>query len=505
MTRDASEEQDLEFTTNDALVLKCIREFPGLNDDEISARSGVVPRQQVNQICRRLKEKGEILRVKRRGFKITNYPAGDRAPTIHVGIIGFGVVGVGTYQTLLENQASIDQKVGRPVRVKRIADVDWARPRPVDVPRDLQTTDANAILEDPEISIVVECIGGLLPSRALLLRALRSGKNVVTSNKELIARCGADLFEACARPKVDLMFEGSVGGGIPIIRPLKNCLAGNRIERVMGIVNGTTNYILSKMMQEGTEFAEALAEAQRLGYAEPDPTNDVEGYDATFKLAILASIAFESRVRVEGIYREGITQLTAVDMEYARQLGCTIKLLAIGSLANGEISLRVHPTLLPTTHPLAAVGGPFNAIFVHGSSVGEVMFYGQGAGARPTGSAMVGDIIDVARNIVNSSTGRISCTCFGQRPTQPIEELVTRFYVRTTVADRPGVLAAIATVFGEEGVSLESVLQKQATGDRAEIVWLTHETRERQMRQSLARLEAMPEVETVNACLHAEL
>lgn len=424
---------------------------------------------------------------------------------IYVGIIGFGIVGSGTYQTLRDNQVSIDQKVGRAVRVKRIADIDWSRPRPVEVPKEVQTTDADVILNDPSIGIVVESIGGIEPSRSFLLRALRSGKSVVTSNKELIARHGAELFAACVGPRVDLMFEGSVGGGIPILRPLKSCLAGNRITRLMGIVNGTTNYILTKMMQEGTEFADALAEAQRLGYAEPDPTNDVEGYDATYKLAILASIAFETRVRVEDVYREGITGLSAVDMEYARQLGCTIKLLAIASLEEEAVALRVYPALLSTAHPLAAVGGPFNAIFIRGSSVGEVMFYGQGAGSLPTGSAMVGDIIDVARNIVNGSTGRISCTCFEQRPVQPIEDLTTRFYLRTTVADRPGVLAAIAAVFGEEGVSLESVLQKSASGKRAEIVWVTHETRERQMRQSLVRLEALPEVDTINACVHAEL
>jgi len=423
---------------------------------------------------------------------------------IYVGIIGFGIVGAGTYQTLCENQASIDRKVGRPVRVKRIADLDWSRPRPVEVPKEVQTTDANAILDDPEISIVVECIGGIRPSREYLLRALRSGKNVVTSNKELIARHGADLFDACATPRVDLMFEGSVGGGIPILRPLKSCLAGNRITRVMGIVNGTTNFILSKMMEEGAEFADALAEAQRLGYAEPDPTNDVEGHDATFKLAILASIAFETRVRVEEIYREGITHLAAVDMEYARQLGCTIKLLAIGTLVDGAVSLRVHPTLLPTTHPLAAVGGPFNAIFVHGSSVGEVMFYGQGAGRLPTGSAMVGDIIDVARNIRAGATGRVACTCFEGKEVRPIAELETRFYLRTEVADRPGVLAAIAGVFGEEGVSLASVLQMGASGETAEIVWLTHETRERQMRRSLERIAKLPEVHRINSCIRAE-
>ncbi len=426
---------------------------------------------------------------------------------IYVGIIGFGTVGSGTYKTLLENQESIALKVGRPVRVKKIVDVDWTRPRITDVavPKEVQSTDIKEILDDPEISIVVESIGGIKPSLDFLLRALRAGKSIVTSNKELVARHGQDLFEACEEPGVDVMFEGAVGGGIPIIRPLKSCLAGNRITRVMGIVNGTTNFILSKMFNEGAEFSDALAEAQRLGYAEPNPTNDVEGFDSAFKLTILASIAFESRVHFEDVAREGITRLTARDMQYARQLGCTIKLLAIGSLVGEQIALGVHPVLLPLTHPLASVSGPFNAIFVRGSSVGEVMFYGPGAGSMPTGSAMVGDIIDVARNIVNGSTGRITCTCYTQRAPLPVEEIETRFYLRTTVADRPGALAAIATVFGEEGVSLQSVLQMSASGEQAEIVWLTHETKQRQMDRSLERLQAMPEVSEINACLHAEM
>ena len=418
---------------------------------------------------------------------------------IYVGIIGFGTVGSGTYKTLLDNQASIDRKVGRPVRVKKIVDVDWSRPRITDVPvpPEVQSTDINDILGDPEISIVVESIGGIKPSLDFLLRALSSGKNVVTSNKELVARHGQDLFAACAAPQVDFMFEGAVAGGIPILRPLKSCLAGNRITRIMGIVNGTTNFILSKMFNEGAEFEDALAEAQRLKYAEQDPTNDVEGFDSSFKLAILASIAFESRVRLQDISREGITKLAACDMQYARQLGCTIKLLAIGALVGESVALSVNPVLIPLTHPLAAVNGPFNAIFVRGSSVGEVMFYGQGAGSLPTGSAMVGDIIDVARNIVHGSTGRISCTCYSKRPMLPVDEIETRFYLRMTVADRPGVLAAIATIFGEEEVSIRSLLQTSAAEDQAEIVWLTHETKQRQMRRSLERVKELPEVRAV--------
>ncbi|MBN1460099.1 MAG: homoserine dehydrogenase [Armatimonadetes bacterium] len=426
---------------------------------------------------------------------------------IYVGILGFGKIGSGTYKTLVDNQASIDRKVGRPVRVKRLVDVDWTTPRPIDceIPAELTSTSADDVLEDPDIAIVVETIGGTKPAREFVLKALESGKNVVTSNKELIARHGKELFEAAQQRQLDLMFEGSVGGGIPILRPLKQCLAANRIGQIMGIVNGTTNFILTQMAEEGAEFGEALSEAQQLGYAEADPTNDVEGFDATFKLAILASIGFETRVQVESVFREGITGLAARDMEYARQFGCVIKLLAIGAQIDGQLELRVHPTLLSTRHPLAAVKGPFNAIFVQGSSVGEVMFYGPGAGTMPTGSAVAGDIIDVARNIRSEATGRVACTCFEDKPALPIEELETSYYLRLQVADQPGVLAAIATVFGEEGVSLASVLQMDAAGDRAEIVWLTHKTRERQMRRSLERLSGLDSVHEISSVIRAEM
>jgi len=425
---------------------------------------------------------------------------------IYVGIIGYGKIGTGTLKTLLDNQENIDRKVGRQVRVKRLVDVDWTSPRPfaIDVPQEIKTTAADDVLEDPDISIVVETMGGTKPAREFVLKALQSGKNVVTSNKELIARHGKELFEAAAERNLDLMFEGSVGGGIPILRPLKQCLAANRISRIMGIVNGTTNFILTQMAEGGAEFEEALKEAQRLGYAEPDPTNDVDGFDAAFKLAILGSIAFESRVYVEDIYREGIAKVGARDMEYARQLGYAVKLLAIGAEVDGGLEMRVHPTLLPTGHPLAAVGGPFNAIFVRGSSVGEVMFYGQGAGTMPTGSAVVGDIIDVARNIRSGATGRIACTCFEGRRVKPMDEVTTRHYLRLQVADRPGVLAAIAKVFGEEGVSLSSVLQMDASGETAEIVWLTHPAQEGRMRRSLARLEKLPEVDEISSWIRAE-
>jgi len=429
-----------------------------------------------------------------------------REHPIYVGIVGFGNVGSGTYKTLVDNQVSIDRKVGQPVRVKKVADVDWSRPRPVGVvvPTELRTTDARELINDAGISIIVESIGGVSPALDLVLGALRAGKSVVTSNKELIARHGKELFEAAAERGLDLAFEASVGGGIPIIRPLKSCLAGNRVNRIMGIVNGTTNFILTRMTEEKAEFAQALAEAQRLGYAEPDPTSDVEGFDACFKLAILASIGFETRVGVESIYREGITGLAARDMDYARQFGYVVKLLAIGAEVEGALELRVHPTLLPRVHPLAAVSGAFNAIFVSGSSVGEVMFYGQGAGPMPTGSAMVGDIVDVARNVRFGATGRVACTCFDEKPVQPIEDLSTRYYLRTQVADRPGVLAAIAKVFGEEGVSLASVLQMDASGETAEIVWLTHTTTERQMRRSLERMAALPEVHQINSRIRVE-
>jgi len=416
---------------------------------------------------------------------------------IRIGILGFGNVGAGAYQVLEENAEAIALKVGSRLEVARVADIDWQRPRPVEVPADKRATDAQAVIADPAIDIIVETIGGTDPALDFVLCALRAGKCVVTSNKELIAKHGREILEEADQRGLDVYFEGAVGGGIPIIQPLKQALAANRIQSVVGIVNGTTNYILTRMADGSHDFAHSLAEAQRLGYAEPDPTDDIEGHDAAYKLAILAAIAFNSRAPLEHIYREGISRIAPADMLYARELGYVVKLLAIGHDRGDSVELRVHPTFLPQTHPLAAVTDVFNAVFVEGSAVGRLMFYGRGAGSRPTGSAVAGDIIEVARNINSGAAGRIPCTCFEARPVKPMDEVVTKHYLRMEVADRPGVLAKIAAVFGEEGVSLASVVQKAATGEGAEIVWVTHESVERAVRRSLERIRALPEVAEV--------
>jgi len=427
-------------------------------------------------------------------------------PPIYLGLLGFGNVGSGTLYTLEKNQHSIALKVGRPLEVKMVADIDWERPRPLEVglSREQKTEDAWAVVEDPDIQIVIECIGGLEPAGELVLRALRNGKSVVTSNKELIAKRGHEILQEAEKHKVDICFEGAVAGGIPIIRPLKESLAGNRISRLMGIVNGTTNYILTRMTQEGSDFAAALAEAQMRGYAEANPREDIEGFDAAYKLAILAAIAFESRVKVEQVYREGITGMSGVDIGYARQLGYVVKLLAIGEDSPEGLELRVHPVFLARSHPLAAVDDVFNAIWLQGSSVGEVMFYGRGAGPLPTGSAVVGDVIEVARNLRHGATGRLPCTCFSDKPVKDISQIETKYYLRTEVVDRPGVLGGIASVFGEEGVSLASVLQSRASGEEAEIVWVTHRVKENRMRRALERLRALDSVRQVCSWIRVE-
>jgi len=431
-------------------------------------------------------------------------PNGMARDVIRIGILGFGKVGGGAYQVLEENADSIALKVGSRLEIARVADIDWQRPREVDLPQEKRATDARAVIEDPAIDIIVETIGGTDPALGFVLAALRAGKCVVTSNKELIAKHGREILEEADARGLDIYFEGAVGGGIPIIQPLKQSLAANRIASIVGIVNGTTNYILTQMASGGGDFAHALAEAQRKGYAEPDPTDDIEGNDAAYKLAILASIAFNSRAAIDQIYREGISRIAPADMVYARELGFVVKLLAIGRDRGDAVELRVHPAFLPQSHPLAAVSDVFNAIFVEGSAAGRLMFYGRGAGARPTGSAVVGDIIEVARNINHGARGRVPCTCFAERPVKPMDEVVTKHYVRMQVADRPGVLAKIAAVFGDEGVSLASVVQKAASGGGAEIVWVTHESLERAVRRSLDRIRALPEVNEISNWVRVE-
>ncbi|MCX8052265.1 MAG: homoserine dehydrogenase [Armatimonadetes bacterium] len=423
---------------------------------------------------------------------------------INIGVVGFGKVGAGAVKLLLENADSIARKVGSRLEIRRIADIDITTPRPVEIDNSILTTDANEIINDPSIDIVIETIGGVDPAGELIRRALHAGKHVATANKELIAKEGETLLPLAAELKRDLMFEASVGGGIPIIRPLKNCLAGNEITEVKGIVNGTTNYILSKMKDDGLSFDHALREAQEKGYAELDPASDVEGHDAAYKITILASIAFTSRADVTKVYREGITAITADDMRYADHLGFVIKLLAVAKRLDGGMSVRVHPAFVPKSHPLAHVNGVFNGILVRGNAVGEVMFYGPGAGGDAAGSAVVGDVIDIARNINFGATARVPCTCFDTRPMLGTESITCRNYVRIVAEDKPRVLAAIAAGFADNDVSIQSVLQRVLPDSTAEIVWLTHEAPEPRMRAALEEIRALPVIKQIGSWIRVE-
>ena len=424
---------------------------------------------------------------------------------VRVGIIGYGVVGGGLFRILTENADEIARRTGASVRVTTVADVDWTRERDFPVPEELRTTDGMALCTDPNVDIVVETIGGIGKAYEFVMAAIEAGKSVVTSNKEMMAKRGATILDAARAKGVDVEFEGAVGGVIPIIRSLKESLEANRIESIAGIVNGTTNYILTKMSQEGREYADVLAEAQRLGYAEADPTADVEGIDAQNKIAILAAIAFGTRVDVDQVYREGISKLSPADIEYARQMGYVIKLLAIARRCDGEIELRVHPSLVPTDHPLASVNGVFNAILVHGDACDDVMLYGRGAGAMPTGSAVAGDVIDCARNILRGTSSRVPCTCEGNATVKSIDDVVCKSYVRMRVRDRPGVLGSIATILGQEGVSIESVIQRANVGeDLAEIVWVMHSGPRRELHNALNAIGALGIVDCIAGWLPVE-
>ena len=420
----------------------------------------------------------------------------EAAECIRVGMLGFGTVGTGAYRMLQDNREAIARKVGVAIEVVRIGIKDNEKPRIA--PKELFTTRLNEIVDDPSIDVVLELIGGLSPAGELIERALKNGKHVVTANKELIAKHGAQLVELAARERLDLHFEAAVGGGIPLIQPLKHQLAGNDVMRLMGIVNGTTNVILTKMTQEGGEFDEALAEAQAKGYAEADPTADVDGYDAQYKIAILASIAFGREVQPDAVYREGIRHITKKDIAYADLLGYTIKLLGIAEARKDGLLARVHPTFLPKDHPLASVNGVYNAVWIQGDFVGDVMFSGRGAGSDPTGSAVVGDLIDVSRNIRLGGAGNTvpyepcgSCL--------PISENVCRFYFRVAVVDKPKVLGVIAMTIGDFDVSLAAMEMRLLDPSRnlGEIVFLTHPCRESNFRSALEALGKTGVVEEI--------
>jgi len=424
---------------------------------------------------------------------------------IQVGILGFGIVGGGLYKVLTDNAESITQRVGRPVEVRKIADVDWSRPRDFNAPDELRTTDAREIIDDPAIDIVVETIGGVDPALQFVMAAIEAGKSVVTSNKEMIARHGDEILSAAAAKSVDVQFEGAVGGVIPVIRTLKESLDADRIDEIMGIVNGTTNYILTQMSREKVAFDTALGEAQQLGYAEADPTDDVEGIDAANKLAILSAIAFGHRVDVDEIYREGISRILPEDIAYAEKMGYVVKLLAIARRReDGRFETRVHPVLLAATHPLAAVVGPFNAIFVRGQACDEVMLYGRGAGALPTGAAVAGDVVDCARNIAHGASGRVPCACVGQAQIVPMGQVRSRVYVRMRVKDQAGVLGTIATILGSQSVSIASVIQEDTDGKTADIVWIVHECEDDQLTSALGAIRSLPIVESIPARIRVE-
>ncbi len=419
--------------------------------------------------------------------------------TIKVGLLGFGTVGGGVVQIFQTNAAMMARKTGADLQIKKILVRDLKKPRAVHCDAQL-TTDPAEILNDPEIQIVVELLGGEEPAHSLMLAALQNGKHVVTANKDVIARHGRELFAAAEQHGVNLLFEASVGGGIPIIRPLKRCLAANRITEVMGIVNGTTNYMLDKMTTDGVDFATVLAEAQAKGYAEADPTADVGGWDAARKIAILASIAFGTRVSLEDVSVEGITRIEPEDIDYGRELDYVVKLLAIAQENEKGVNARVHPAFIHKSHPLAAVRDVFNAIFVRGDAVGDTMFYGRGAGALPTASAVCADVMEAAREICSHSSSHILCTCFEEKRIFSIAETESPYYIRLLAEDRPGVMAAIAGAFGSQQVSLNSVIQKRRVGNRAEIVLITYKVNDADLQlavQTLAGLSVVNKVSTV--------
>lgn len=425
---------------------------------------------------------------------------------INIGLLGAGTVGGGLIQVLQKNAQEIQQKVGLPIKITKILDRHIDEKRKEYGDQYIFTNNVDDILNDPEIDIVVELLGREHPAKEFITKALENGKNIVTANKDVIARYGAELFPLAEKNNCDLLFEGSVCGGIPIIGPLKNSLAANQIHTIMGIVNGTTNYMLSKMSNEHLDYAEVLKEAQAKGYAESDPTADVGGLDAARKIAILASIAFNTRISLDDVLVAGIENIEACDIKYAQSLGYAVKLLAIAKndLENG-IMACVTPTMLPLQHPLAGVNGVYNAVFVDGDAIGEAMFLGLGAGRLPTASSVCGDIIEISRNMLHKSTGRINCTCFKDKKLCPPEKISAPVYIRLQVIDKPGALAAIAAAFGAQNVSLRNVIQTDnALTKKAEIVVITHSVSESDLQMALQILKVLPVVEKVCCVIRVE-
>jgi homoserine dehydrogenase len=422
--------------------------------------------------------------------------------TLRVGLLGCGTVGTAVTWLLHDHREDIARRAGCRLEVAKVAVRDPSKRRDVPVHPSAFTGDPGEVIDDPDVDIVCELMGGSEPAGSLILAAFDRDKPVVTANKELLSTRGRELFDASDVKGLDLYFEAAVGGGIPLVRPLKESLTAERLTSIIGIVNGTTNYVLTRMSEDGMSFAEALGEAQRLGYAEADPTADVDGHDAAAKCAILASIAFNARVVAGDVYREGIGAVTTEDIEFARRLGYVVKLLAIAELHGERVAARVHPAMIPSGHPLAAVRDAFNGVFVEGPTVGELMFYGRGAGGEATATAVVGDLVTVARNLLAGARG-VGCTCFLERTVRPMSEMEGQYYILLRVEDRPGVLAEIASVFGRNDVSIKSVWQ-EGTGADAQLVFITHRAREGSFQQAVTELGGVGAVEEVRSILRVE-
>ncbi|MGE5629942.1 MAG: homoserine dehydrogenase [Caulobacteraceae bacterium] len=423
---------------------------------------------------------------------------------IKIAILGLGNVGQGVWKILNTNKNEIMMKCGYEIEVAKILVRDANKARSVKVPQEVITTDANDIFNDDSIKIVVELMGGAEPAREYMLRAMKCKKHVVTANKLVIATQGEELFRTADEEKVLFYYEASVGGGIPVIREINESLTANKIEKIVGIINGTTNYILSKMTLEGMDFDEALKEAQSKGYAEADPTSDVEGYDAAYKLAIMSSLSFGTKVDVASIYREGICNIKAVDITYADKFGYVIKLLAVGKEAFGKLELRVHPAMVPKEHPIANVNDSFNAIFIKGNAVGDLMLYGRGAGDLPTGSAVVGDIISILRNNVDLSSLYALKNSVSPKKVQSVYENSSGYYIRLEVKDQPGVLGEIAAILGKYNVSILSVNQDMNSDNSVSLVFLTHETLEGNIAESIKYIKKLDKVNRLENIIRIE-
>lgn len=417
---------------------------------------------------------------------------------IKVGLIGFGTVGAGVVKILQKNSRLIEKRMGAKIILKRIADIDTKTDRGVKLKSGILTTRVDDVIKDPEIDIVMELIGGIEPAKTFILKAIRNKKHIITANKALLALHGDEIFSAAHRFGVDVNFEASVGGGIPLIRSIKEGLVANRIHSIFGILNGTSNYILSKMTDEGRNFREVLKEAQEKGYAEADPTYDVEGIDAAHKLAILIRLAFGTPLQFKEIFIGGISEITPLDIQFSREFGYRIKLLAIAKIDQGKIEARVHPTMIPEGRLLSTVEGVFNAIYIKGDATGPTLFYGQGAGQMPTGSAVVSDLVELGRNLLVQATGRrVPLLSFQESaiekiPLKKMEEVVMPFYMRFSALDRPGVLSRILGILGKNGISIASVIQKGRRVDGAvPVVMMTHEAKEENVHRALREIDRL--------------